>query len=482
MARVWDGFEAIIGLEVHAQLLTKSKVFCGCSADFGGEPNTRVCPICLGFPGVLPVLNRKALEYTIRTALALNCKIARFSKFDRKNYFYPDLPKNYQISQYDMPLSYDGYLDIEVDGETRRVGIIRVHLEEETGKNIHLVDEPASLVDFNRTGLPLLEIVSKPDIRSPEEAKEYLMRLRDILMYIGVCNGNMEEGSFRCDANVSVRPVGSTELGTKTEVKNMNSFKNVQRALEYEIRRQVGLIRSGKKVVQETRLWDAEAGVTRTMRTKEYAHDYRYFPEPDLVLMEIDPEWVEEIRRSLPELPAQRLERFIRDYNLPEYDAKVLISRKALADYFESCVSSFPKPKVVSNWIMVDLLGALNARGMDIEEFPVPPSRLAELLRFVEDGTINQRTAKDVFSEMIDTGKGPEEIVKSKGLLQISDERMIEEIVEKVLAENADAVESYRKGKEKAFGFLVGQVMRETKGKANPQIVNRILKERIGSG
>jgi aspartyl-tRNA(Asn)/glutamyl-tRNA(Gln) amidotransferase subunit B len=480
MARTWDGFEAVIGLEVHAQLLTRSKVFCGCSADFGGEPNTRVCPICLGFPGVLPVLNRKALEFTIRTALALNCKIARFSKFDRKNYFYPDLPKNYQISQYDMPISYDGYLDIEVDGETRRIGIIRVHLEEETGKNIHLADEEKSLVDFNRTGVPLIEIVSKPDIRSPEEAKEYLMRLRDILMYIDVCNGNMEEGSFRCDANVSVRPVGSPELGTKTEVKNMNSFKNVQRALEYEIRRQVELIKAGKKVVQETRLWDVEAGVTRPMRTKEYAHDYRYFPEPDLVLMEIDPEWVEEIRRSLPELPAQRLERFIRDYNIPEYDARILTSRKALADYFERCVQCFPKPKVVSNWIMVDILGALSARGMEIEEFPIPPERLADLLKLVEDGTINQRTAKDVFSEMLDTGKGPEEIVRSKGLTQISDEGTIAEIVEKVLAENMDAVESYRKGKEKAFGFLVGQVMRETRGKANPQIVNRILKEKIG--
>jgi aspartyl-tRNA(Asn)/glutamyl-tRNA(Gln) amidotransferase subunit B len=480
MARTWDGFEAVIGLEVHAQLLTRSKVFCGCSADFGGEPNTRVCPICLGFPGVLPVLNRKALEFTIRTALALNCKIARFSKFDRKNYFYPDLPKNYQISQYDMPISYDGYLDIEVDGETRRIGIIRVHLEEETGKNIHLADEEKSLVDFNRTGVPLIEIVSKPDMRSPEEAKEYLMRLRDILMYIDVCNGNMEEGSFRCDANVSVRPVGSPELGTKTEVKNMNSFKNVQRALEYEIRRQVELIKAGKKVVQETRLWDVEAGVTRPMRTKEYAHDYRYFPEPDLVLMEIDPEWVEEIRRSLPELPAQRLERFIRDYNIPEYDARILTSRKALADYFERCVQCFPKPKVVSNWIMVDILGALSARGMEIEEFPIPPERLADLLKLVEDGTINQRTAKDVFSEMLDTGKGPEEIVRSKGLTQISDEGMIAEIVEKVLAENMDAVESYRKGKEKAFGFLVGQVMRETRGKANPQIVNRILKEKIG--
>jgi aspartyl-tRNA(Asn)/glutamyl-tRNA(Gln) amidotransferase subunit B len=480
MARTWDGFEAVIGLEVHAQLLTRSKVFCGCSADFGGEPNTRVCPICLGFPGVLPVLNRKALEFTIRTALALNCKIARFSKFDRKNYFYPDLPKNYQISQYDMPISYDGYLDIEVDGEMRRIGIIRVHLEEETGKNIHLADEEKSLVDFNRTGVPLIEIVSKPDMRSPEEAKEYLMRLRDILMYIDVCNGNMEEGSFRCDANVSVRPVGSPELGTKTEVKNMNSFKNVQRALEYEIRRQVELIKAGKKVVQETRLWDVEAGVTRPMRTKEYAHDYRYFPEPDLVLMEIDPEWVEEIRRSLPELPAQRLERFIRDYNIPEYDARILTSRKALADYFERCVQCFPKPKVVSNWIMVDILGALSARGMEIEEFPIPPERLADLLKLVEDGTINQRTAKDVFSEMLDTGKGPEEIVRSKGLTQISDEGTIAEIVEKVLAENMDAVESYRKGKEKAFGFLVGQVMRETRGKANPQIVNRILKEKIG--
>ena len=480
MARTWDGFEAVIGLEVHAQLLTKSKVFCGCSADFGGEPNTRVCPICLGFPGVLPVLNKKALEFTIRTALALNCKIARFSKFDRKNYFYPDLPKNYQISQYDMPLSYDGYLDIEVDGETRRIGIIRVHLEEETGKNIHLADEEKSLVDFNRTGVPLIEIVSKPDIRSPEEAKEYLMRLRDILMYIDVCNGNMEEGSFRCDANVSVRPVGSSELGTKTEVKNMNSFKNVQRALEYEIRRQVELIKAGKKVVQETRLWDVEAGVTRPMRTKEYAHDYRYFPEPDLVLMEIDPEWVEEIRRSLPELPAQRLERFVRDYNIPEYDARILTSRKALADYFERCVRCFPKPKVVSNWIMVDILGALSARGMEIEEFPISPEGLADLLKLIEDGTINQRTAKDVFSEMLDTGKGPEEIVRSKGLTQISDERTIAEIVEKVLAENMDAVESYRKGKEKAFGFLVGQVMRETRGKANPQIVNRILKEKIG--
>ena len=425
-------YEIVIGLEIHAELLTESKVF-------GGEPNTRCCPICLGLPGVLPVLNKKAVEYTIMTGLALNCEIAEYSKFDRKNYFYPDLPKAYQISQYDLPLCRGGYLEIPAeDGTSRRVGIRRVHLEEETGKSIHsgdsIVGSEYSLIDYNRTGIPLIEIVSEPDIRSPKEARLFLERLKSILEYLGVSDCKMEEGSLRCDANVSVRPKGSTEFGVKTEVKNMNSFRAVQRALEHEAERQIALLEAGERVVQETRHWDESLGVTLPMRGKEEAHDYRYFPEPDLVPLIVDRSWVESLRARLPELPAQRQERFSRQYGLPAYDASVLTSSKALADFYESCVERFPDPKTVSNWVMGELLGRLNAAGMEVGESKVTPEALAALLGLIEKGTITGKIAKDVFDEMFATGKSAATIVQERGLTQISDEGVIAKTLDEVIA------------------------------------------------
>ena len=474
-------YEAVIGLEVHAELLTHSKMFCGCSTKFGAPPNTQTCPICLGMPGVLPVINRRGVEFAVRTALALNCKIAPMSRFARKNYFYPDLPKNYQISQYELPLSEHGSVEFTLEGQKKRVGIRRVHLEEDTGKLVHagiMEEAESSLVDFNRCGVPLMEIVSEPDIRTPEEAAEYLRQLRAILMYLGVCDGNMEEGSFRCDANVSVRPKGSQELGTKVEVKNMNSFKNVQKALEYEIRRQIKAVRAGEILVQDTRLWNADQEISLSMRTKEYAHDYRYFPEPDLVPLVIEPAWIEEIRRGLPELPEAKRQRFARAYGIPEYDAGVLTMSKELADYYESAVKVHNDPKVVSNWVMVELLGRLNKDGKDITQTPIPPERLGAMLGLLAKGTISSKMAKDFFDEMYTTGADPADILKKKGA-QIADPAEVEKIIREVLAANPGSVAEYRGGKEGAFNFLIGQVMKATRGKANPQLVNELLKKAL---
>ncbi|MGB9886202.1 MAG: Asp-tRNA(Asn)/Glu-tRNA(Gln) amidotransferase subunit GatB [Moorellales bacterium] len=476
-------YEAVIGLEVHVELKTASKAFCSCPTAFGAEPNTQVCPVCLGLPGVLPVINRKMVDYALKVALALNCRIAPRCKFDRKNYYYPDLPKNYQISQYDLPLATGGYLEIEVDGRTRRIGITRVHMEEDAGKLIHqgeaLGPGAYSLVDLNRTGVPLLEIVSEPDLRSPEEAYAYLTALKAVLQYLDVSDCKMEEGSLRCDANVSVRPRGSSAFGTKTELKNMNSFKALQRALAYEIERQIEVLLRGGEVEQETRMWDEARGVTVTMRGKEEAHDYRYFPEPDLVPLEIDSAWIDRIRAELPELPAQRRRRFVEQYGLPAYDAGVLTASRAMADYFEACTSLYPQPKTVSNWLMGDFSRLLNASGLEVEQTPVKPEGLAELLKLIDEGTISGKIAKTVFEEMFATGRSARAIVEEKGLVQISDEAALAAVVDRVLAENPGPAADFRAGKEKALGFLVGQVMRATRGQANPALVNRLLRERL---
>ena len=476
-------YETIIGLEVHAQLLTDSKIFCGCSTRFGEGPNSNTCPVCLGMPGVLPVLNRKVVELTIKAALAANCQIVRYSQFARKNYFYPDLPKGYQISQYELPIARGGYIELEMDhGQSKKkIDLNRIHMEEDAGKLLHELDGVSadhSYVDFNRTGVPLIEIVSEPHINTPEEACEYLRILRSMLQYLEVCDGNMEQGSFRCDANISLRPEGALVLGTKVEIKNMNSFRNVMRALEYEIGRQSSLLESGEKILQETRLWDVNQGITESMRSKEEAHDYRYFPDPDLVPLIIDDAWIDEIRSTLPELPREKKERFIRDYALPEYDAAILTATRQLADYFEECVRLGPQPKVVSNWIMVDILRNVPDT-RDISQFPVTPSHLAEMLLMVDKGTISGKIAKTVFEEMAATGRMPQPIVAEQGLVQVSDEGALEKAIQEVLNANADQVEQYRQGKEKVFGFLVGQVMKTTKGKANPQVVNELLKKML---
>jgi aspartyl-tRNA(Asn)/glutamyl-tRNA(Gln) amidotransferase subunit B len=475
-------YEPVIGLEVHAQLLTRSKIFCGCSTQFGAEPNTHTCPVCTGLPGSLPVPNWKVVEYTIRASLATHCRIAPYSQFARKNYFYPDLPKGYQISQYELPLATDGYVEIQAEGQKKRIGLIRIHLEEDAGKLLHDLSSArgaSSYVDFNRTGVPLMEIVSAPDIRTSEEAGSYLRKLRAILMFLDICDGNMEEGSFRCDANISLRPKGQQPFGVKTELKNMNSFRNVQKALDYEIRRQTALLDQGEKVVQETRLWDAARGVTASMRGKEEAHDYRYFPDPDLVPLAIDPLWVETIRSALPELPDEKKERFIRDYGIPEYDAEILTTSKALANYYEEGLRSYDKPKIVSNWMMSELLRELKGDEREIEQCPVPAGNLSEMLRMIDRGVISGKIAKSVFEEMYRTGKSAPEVVQEKGWVQVTDSSEIEKIVDQVLAGNPGEVEAYRKGKEKLFGFFVGQVMKATQGKANPQLVNRLLKEKL---
>lgn len=467
-------YEAVIGLEVHAQLLTKTKIFCSCSTQFGAEPNTQVCPVCLGMPGVLPVLNKKAVEYTIKTGLVMNCKISPYNRFARKNYFYPDLPKGYQISQYELPICENGYLEIKVDGKKRKIRIKRIHLEEDAGKNIH---DPSgySFVDFNRTGVPLMEIVSEPDIRTPREAALYMKKLRTILRYLGVCDGNLEQGSLRCDANVSVKPAGSKELGVKTEIKNINSFRYVEKALEYEIKRQIKLLENGEKIIQETRLWDSQTGTTQSMRSKEEAHDYRYFPEPDLVPVIVSEEWIEKIRKELPELPDQKFERFVKEYALPEHDAEILTEEKALAEWFEEAVKLGGKPKEVANWIMVELLRLLNEEGKEITECAITPAQLVEVINLVEKGTINRNTAKDVFEEMYKTGKNAQRIVKEKGLTQISDEAVIVEIIKEVINKNPKEVERFKSGEEKLLGFFIGQAMKLTKGKANPKLVNNLL-------
>ena len=475
-------YEPVIGLEVHAQLLTRSKIFCGCSTTFGEEPNTLTCPVCTGQPGSLPVLNRKAVEFAIKLGLATKCRIAPYSLFARKNYFYPDLPKGYQISMYELPLAEDGFIEILVDGKKKRIKIIRVHLEEDAGKLKHgETPETASFsyVDFNRTGVPLAEIVSGPDIRSPQEAGDYLRELRAILQYLEICTGDMEKGTFRCDANISVRPRGQKEFGTRTELKNMNSFRHVEMALEYEIKRQISLLEDGEEVVQETRLWDVDGGVTASMRGKEEAHDYRYFPDPDLVPVNIDEGWIGQIRASLPELPSEKRERFVKQYSIPDYDAAIIISTKPLAMYYEEVVRLFPEPKIVSNWIMGDLLRELKQDEREIDQCPVTPVHLAEMLLMIKDGTISGKIAKDVFQEMYRTGEKPSKIVQEKGWVQILDKGEIERAIERAIQGNPKLVDDYRKGKEKLFGFFVGEVMKQTKGKANPKLLNELLKEKL---
>ena len=473
-------YEAVIGLEVHAQMLTETKVFCGCSTKFGSGPNTQTCEICIGMPGVLPVLNKKALEYAIRTGLATNCTISSYSRFARKNYFYPDLPKGYQISQYEHPICEHGFIEVVVDGENRRIGITRIHMEEDAGKNIHEGGGNYSFVDLNRAGVPLMEIVSEPDIRSPKEASEYMKKLRAILRYLGVCDGNMEEGSLRCDANVSVRPLGQKEFGTRAEVKNINSFRFVEKAVEYEIKRQIKVIDEGGKIVQETRLWDSARGITESMRSKEEAHDYRYFPEPDLVPIIAERKWIDEIRVGLPELPDLKKKRFVSGYGIPEYDADLLTTEKTVADWFEDAVKSGGQAKSVSNWIMGDLMRFLNEENKSLEECPLRPAQLAEMLKLVDKGTISGKIAKTVFEEMYRTGKDAGDIVKEKGLVQISDESAIEKAVDEAIAGHPQEVERFRAGDEKLLGFFVGQVMKATKGKANPKMLNELLKKKLG--
>jgi len=472
-------FEPVIGLEVHSQLKTQTKIFCGCSTAFGAAPNTQTCPVCLGMPGVLPVLNRTVVDFTLRMALATGCTISRESRFARKNYFYPDLPKGYQISQYELPIAEHGGIDIEAEGRPRRVRIRRIHMEEDAGKLTHDPHRPVSRVDLNRTGVPLIEIVSEPDIDSAAAAGAYLRQLRSIVRYLGICDGNLEEGSFRCDANVSIRPKGSSGLGTRTELKNLNSFRFVEKAIEHEIYRQKDVLMDGGAIVQETRLWDPGRGLTFSMRGKEEAHDYRYFPDPDLLPLVIDEEWIERVQRSLPELPDARRARFIEQYGLPDYDAGVLTSDRELADYFEACLKAFPQSKLVSNWIMGPLLGLLNAAGIPIDQAPISAGGLAGLLKLVDSGAISVKTAKNVFDEMAASGKTAAAIVAEKGLSQISDMDAIEAVVQDVLDRNSKEVEAYRGGKTKLMGFFVGEVMKATRGQANPKAVNELLRHKL---
>ena len=472
-------FETVIGLEVHAQMLTDTKIFCNCSTKFGGAPNSHACPVCLGMPGVLPVLNKKVVEFGMKMALATNCTINPSNSFARKNYFYPDLPKGYQISQYAYPLAEHGYVVLEIDGEKKKIGITRIHMEEDAGKLMHDENNPSSYVDLNRTGVPLIEIVSEPDMRSPEEAADYLKRLHEILVYLEICDGNMEEGSFRCDANVSIRPKGQAEFGTRAELKNMNSFRNVQRALEYEVKRQQYLVENGQKIVQETRLWDDAQGVTNPMRSKEEAHDYRYFPDPDLVPVMVDEAWIAKIREELPELPLVKRERFVKEYQIPAYDAGVLTADKALALYYEDVVKLSGKPKQASNWVMGDVLRFLNEEKRDIRQCPITAKSLAEMINLIEEGAISGKMAKDVIDDMYKTGKPPQDIIKEKGLVQITDEAVLARIIAAIVEANPNQLKDYRDGKEKLFGFFVGQVMKATQGKANPQLVNDLLKKML---
>ena len=473
-------FEPVIGLEVHAQMLTDTKIFCTCSSQFGGEPNTRTCPVCLGMPGVLPVANRRVVEFVLKTALATGCTIQKYNQFARKNYFYPDLPKGYQISQFELPIATGGFLDLE-GCEGKRIGITRIHMEEDAGKLMHEINGIAgdsSFVDLNRTGVPLMEIVSEPDIRSPREAVEYLKTMRSIVQYLEVCDGNMEQGSFRCDANISLRPKGREKFGTKVELKNMNSFRHVEKAIEFEIERQRDMLEDGIEIVQETRLWDEKREETLSMRSKEEAHDYRYFPDPDLVPLVIDEDWIAAMRAGLPELPRQRRQRFIDQYGLTEYDADVLTVTKQVADYFEAAVKLHNQPKAVSNWIMGDIMRSL-ADSRDIALFAVTPVHLAGMIALIDKGIISGKIAKTVFEQMAETGKMPEAIVQEQGLVQVSDSGELEKAVQAVLDANPQMVEDFRSGKDKVFGFLMGQVMKSTKGKGNPQILNDLLRKKL---
>ncbi|MBL0385830.1 Asp-tRNA(Asn)/Glu-tRNA(Gln) amidotransferase subunit GatB [Tumebacillus sp. ITR2] len=481
MTTTTSKYETIIGLEVHVEMNTKSKIFCGCSAEFGAPPNTNVCPICLGYPGVLPVLNREVLNKAMKASLALNCTITPDSKFDRKNYFYPDSPDAYQISQFDKPIGQHGWVEIEVDGYTKRIGINRVHMEEDAGKSTHAQDGLSTLVDFNRAGVPLIEIVSEPDIRTPGEAKAYLEKLKAIMQYCEISDCKMEEGSLRCDANISLRPWGQEKFGTKRELKNMNSFNNVKKALEYEQAAQEEIIESGVLIEQATLRWDDAANKTHVMRSKEDAHDYRYFPEPDLVQLEIDEAWIASVRATIPELPAERKERYQSEFGLPSHDAEVLTASKRVADFFEATVSKGVEAKTVSNWIMGDLLGYLNSNNLELTEVPLKPEQLGAMIKMIEGGQISTKIAKDVFKDMLQTGKDPDVIVQEKGLVQISDEGELLKIVDEVLANNPKIVEDFKAGKEKALGALVGQTMKATKGKGNPGLLNKLILERLNA-
>lgn len=471
-------YEAVIGLEVHAQLSTESKIFCSCSTKFGAEPNSQVCPICLGMPGVLPVLNKKALEYAIMAAIATNCTVHNKSRFDRKNYFYPDLPKGYQITQYEQPICTNGYLDIDLDGKTKKIRITRIHMEEDAGKLIHEDSEHYSYVDLNRTGVPLIEIVSEPDMSNAQQAVAYMKKLRSILTFIGVCDGNMEEGSLRCDANISVRPVGSKKLGTKAEIKNVNSFRFVQKAIEYEIERQISVLENGGEIVQETRLFDSSKNVTFSMRSKEEAHDYRYFPDPDLLPVVLEDNTINSLRESLPELPHSRYKRFMKDHDLPQSSALILTSTKPLADYFEDSLEFCTDPKIVANWIINEVLREIGDED-EIDNFQIRPIEISKLLELVQKGSISGKIAKDVFSQMIETKKSAEQIVKEKGLEQISDEGQLESLVSSLVEKHPDEVKRFREGDKKLLGFFVGQVMKETKGKANPKLINELLRKHL---
>jgi aspartyl-tRNA(Asn)/glutamyl-tRNA(Gln) amidotransferase subunit B len=476
-------YETVIGLEIHAQLATRSKMFCGCPTTFGAAPNSATCPVCLGMPGVLPVVNRRAVELAVRAALALGLRVNATCRFARKHYYYPDMPKNFQISQYEEPLAEDGALEIDGPDGPRRIGIQRLHLEEDVGKLVHegtLATAQASLVDYNRSGVPLMETVSRPDVRSPEEAAAYLRAFRAVLVHLGVCDGNMEEGSLRCDANISLRVAGAVELGTKVEIKNLNSFRNVQRALEYEVQRQTEELRAGRRIVQETRLFDADRGVTRSMRSKEYAHDYRYFPEPDLVPLQLDRAWIDAIRAALPELPRARRQRFVGQYGLPAYDADLLTQSRALADYYEAAVRAHANPKAISNWVMTELLRELG--GDDeaaIARARVRPEHLAGLVRLIDDGTISGKIAKDVFGRMLASGEDPAAIVRREGLTQVADAGTLERLVEQAIVANPKAVADFRAGKTAASKALVGQVMKASGGKANPALVDRLVQEKL---
>ncbi|MGE0823659.1 MAG: Asp-tRNA(Asn)/Glu-tRNA(Gln) amidotransferase subunit GatB [Candidatus Binatia bacterium] len=479
-------YEAVIGLEVHAQLLTASKIFCGCSTQFGAPPNANTCPVCIGMPGVLPVLNRRVVDFALRAALSTHCQIAPLSCWARKNYFYPDLPKGYQISMYELPIAEHGYVDINIEGHHQRIGLTRIHMEEDAGKTVHDPWSNSSFVDLNRAGVPLLEIVSEPDLRSPEEASTYLRNLRTILQYIEICDGNMEEGSLRCDANISIRPRGSIPFGTKVEVKNMNSFRAVEKAIQYEIQRQQEIVKSGGHIIQETRLWDTAHEITRSMRSKESAHDYRYFPDPDLLPLNIDQEWIDAVKQTLPELPKARRERFISVYGLPLYDAEVLTARRDIADYYEAAVHSYPQAaKSISNWVMESVLRILKEEkadsGLKITAWPCPPEHLGLLIRLVDEGKISGKIAKTVFDIMRSSGKAPDTIVTEQGLAQVSDETTLQEQVRQVLAENPEKVAEYKAGREKLMAFFVGQIMKATQGKANPQLVNTLIKKMLSA-
>jgi aspartyl-tRNA(Asn)/glutamyl-tRNA(Gln) amidotransferase subunit B len=472
-------FEAVIGVEVHAQLRTNSKMFCGCGTTFGRSANSQTCPVCLGLPGSLPVINRTAIEMAVRAGLALNCMITANNRFARKNYFYPDLPKGYQISQYEDPICQHGWIEVAVGTVTKRVRIRRAHLEEDAGKNVHGTGTAGSRVDLNRAGTPLLEIVTEPDMSSADEVVAYLKGLRDVLMYLDVCDGNMEEGSFRCEPNLSLRPVGQREFGTKVELKNINSFKYVNDAIEYEIKRQTKVLNEGGKIYQETRLWNIDRGETAVMRSKEEAHDYRYFPDPDLVPLQLNEDWIEGFRSSLPELPAVRARRLITEYGLPEYDAGVITASKGMADYFETCLKQFNEPKTVSNWVMGELTRELNNSGIDITASPVSPERLVDLLTMVDKGVISLKVARDIFPDLYRSDKTPQQIVQEKGLTQVSDEGALEKIIDEVLGKNPMQVAQFREGKQQVLGFLVGQVMKVSGGKANPGKVNELLKRKL---